>query len=184
MLVGIPALITAAAEGYAGTGAANLLRNVSLQPIDAAPKPVPPDLHPTLQKLPPGRLRDLLIRNAACFDWLTGEGNLAGRIASAEIAGPDGLARIDALRIGVFLQAPETHYPSHSHAAEELYLVLTGNALWQKDAGQFVAIPPGATVLHLSYQRHAMKTEQEPLLALWLWTGDLSFSSYRLHDTA
>jgi hypothetical protein len=28
-----------------------------------------------------------------------------------------------------------------------------------------------------------MKTEGDPLLAFWLWTGDLNFASYRFHET-
>jgi len=27
-----------------------------------------------------------------------------------------------------------------------------------------------------------MRTTDEPLVAMWLWTGDLDYSSYQVHD--
>jgi len=68
--------------------------------------------------------------------------------------------------VGLFWQLAETDYPSHSHAAEELYLVLSGHPLWQKDIGAYAPVTPGTAVHHLPYQRHAMKTERDGFLAL------------------
>lgn len=189
MRADIGELIDGAADAYAAAGtdasraAAELLRGISSQPIVASPKPFPADLGAVLEALPPGPLKDVLIRQAPCFSWMDGGASLAGRIASAEIVGPDGLLPADNLRMGVFLQSRQTHYPSHSHAAEELYLVLVGAPLWQKDNHPFVRVSPGSAVHHLSYQRHSMKTEREAFLALWLWTGDIDFSSYQIHET-
>jgi len=190
MLVDMAALLGSAADAYATAGteaskhAADLLRGVSSRPVNVSPKPFLADLSTALEALHPGPLKDVLMRAASGFDWIGGDGRLSGRLASAELVGPDGILKSDSLRMGVFLQSPQTHYPSHSHAAEELYLVLAGTPLWQKDDGRFEPVSPGSAVQHLSYQRHSMKTEGDALLALWLWTGDLSFSSYQFHETA
>jgi len=189
MLIDLAALISSAAEAYAAAGteaskaAADLLRGVSSRSVSLPPKACPADLSTALEAMRPGPLKDALLRSASGFDWIAGDGRLADRLASAELVGPDGILQADSLRLGVFLQSPQTHYPSHSHAAEELYLVLAGTPLWRKDAGRFEPVSPGSAVQHLSYQRHSMKTEGDALLALWLWTGDLSFSSYQLHET-
>jgi dimethylpropiothetin dethiomethylase len=189
MLADFRELIDGAADAYAAAGtdasraAGNMLRGVSLHPIDASPKSLPAGLSIALEAVPPSPLKSALARQASCFDWMTGDARLAGRIAFTEIVGPDGLLPAANLRMGVFLQSPQTRYPTHSHAAEELYLVLAGTPLWQKDDSPFSPVPPGSAVRHLSYQRHSMKTERDAFLALWLWTGDLSFSSYQIHET-
>ena len=47
------------------------------------------------------------------------------------------------LRFGLYVQAPESFYPPHSHAAEEFYYVLSGTARWQKGEEAFSLKPPG-----------------------------------------
>jgi len=37
-------------------------------------------------------------------------------------------------RVGLFFQSQNTDYPNHRHAAEELYLVVSGNALWSNES--------------------------------------------------
>jgi mannose-6-phosphate isomerase-like protein (cupin superfamily) len=69
------------------------------------------------------------------------------------------------------LLGPAAHYPSHAHRAEELYLVLSGTADWQRGDEPFAARRPGAVIIHASSEPHAMQTAQEPLLALYLWRG-------------
>jgi hypothetical protein len=41
---------------------------------------------------------------------------------------------------------------------------------WQKHA-------PGSLVYHRAWRPHAMRTEDEPLLALFAWLGDLTVAS-------
>ena len=94
-----------------------------------------------------------------------------GRSAFTVIAGPDGLLPVEHYRLGLFLQAPETYYPAHAHDAEELYLVLSGRAVWQAGEERFEA-SPGRFVHHPSTMVHIMETGPAPLLALWAWLGD------------
>ena len=95
--------------------------------------------------------------------------------AWCEILGPK--ARQPSLRIacGFLLLGPDTLYPRHRHAAEEIYLPLSGTAHWQQGDGNWRRRAPGALIHHLSEEPHAMRTADAPLLALYLWRGaDLS----------
>jgi hypothetical protein len=57
--------------------------------------------------------------------------------------------------------------------AVELYLVLGGTAEWQRGDEPWRRRPPGAFILHPSRIGHAMRTLEEPLLALYAWHGVL-----------
>ena len=94
------------------------------------------------------------------------------------IVGPGSLLEDEDIRFGVYLQDPHTIYPAHHHAAEELYIPLSGTALWQKDDGPFVPVTSGTPILHQSYQPHATTTDEKPMLAFWAWLGNLSIDTY------
>jgi len=72
------------------------------------------------------------------------------------------------------VQASNLHYPSHVHKAPELYHIIDGTGLWQMGGREFVAQPPGAWIVHPTGTRHAMETQDEPMLALAIWTDDLT----------
>ncbi len=94
--------------------------------------------------------------------------------AYAEVAGPLGSVPSRTLRCGLVLMAPRTLYPAHAHAATELYHVLGGRARWQRGGEPWAPRAPGAFILHPSGVAHAMETEAEPLLALYVWYGDMA----------
>ncbi|WP_374376094.1 dimethylsulfonioproprionate lyase family protein [Dongia sp.] len=108
-----------------------------------------------------------------------GEENLADRIAFAEIVGPQGALIAPHARLGFTLMAPHTFYPMHAHPAVELYLVVAGHAAWLSPGIEEV-VPPGGFVLHRTGQPHAMRTADEPLLAIYAWQGDLDTPSIYL----
>jgi hypothetical protein len=93
------------------------------------------------------------------------------RYGWAELLGPYGLFASDSARLGFLLLGKGTLYPSHAHAAEELYLVLAGTADWQKGEEPWRPMPPGTTIHHTPHLPHAMRTAAEPLLAMYLWWG-------------
>ncbi len=95
-------------------------------------------------------------------------------LAYAEVAGPFGAVPSRTLCCGLVLMAPSTLYPAHAHAATELYHVLAGRARWQLGGEPWAPRPPGAFILHPSGVAHAMATEAEPLLALYVWYGDMA----------
>jgi mannose-6-phosphate isomerase-like protein (cupin superfamily) len=101
-----------------------------------------------------------------------GEPALAERIAFAELIGPDGPMMSPLVRVGLTLIASHTVYPMHAHPAVELYWVISGQARWVTPRQDRIA-PPGDFVLHRSNESHSMSTAEEPLLALWGWSGDI-----------
>ncbi len=108
-----------------------------------------------------------------------------GGYAFAEIIGEKGLIVSENIRIGLFLQKPQVNYPLHAHEAEELYIILSGNARWKIDEKMFNVIP-GTIIKHQSCQDHATFTEEETLFALWIWTGKIKgrywFKDYSKDD--
>ena len=99
--------------------------------------------------------------------------------AAAYLIGSGVHNRFESMWFGLMLQRPETLYRSHSHAPEELYLVLSGTAEWQKGIGApFASKPPGSLIVHRPNEPHAMLTNTAPLLAMWTWFGDLDRDSY------
>ena len=76
------------------------------------------------------------------------------------------------VRIGLLLQQGNIAYPGHAHDAEEFYFILSGEAHWRIDAREFAA-RPGDMIHHAPCAIHAMQTGSAPLLALWVWRGNL-----------
>jgi len=93
------------------------------------------------------------------------------RYGWAELLGPYGIFASNTARLGFLSLGKDTHYPSHAHAAEEVYLVLAGIANWQKGDEPWRSIPPGSAIHHTPHLPHAMRTAAEPLLAMYFWWG-------------
>ena len=64
-------------------------------------------------------------------------------------------------------------YPWHHHPAEELYVIIAGEAVFEVAGRPPRRLGPGDTAFHASNQPHAMTTEDKPVLAYVLWRGDL-----------
>src|SRR5262249_56744971 len=100
--------------------------------------------------------------------------NIAGSAVSAGPAeGPPALVVDSRLALGVLLLGPETHYPLHSHPAIEVYVTLTPDGGWWRGAGPWRREPAGAVVYHAPNVPHATRAGPTPLLAIYLWHGDL-----------
>jgi mannose-6-phosphate isomerase-like protein (cupin superfamily) len=105
------------------------------------------------------------------------------RYAVAPIVGPDRFGRhcpyfSDRATLGVTLQAPNVDYPAHAHEAVEIYYILAGSADWQQGDGGWQRKAPGDFVLHKAHEPHAMRTGEEPLLAMFAWVSDLMSDVY------
>ena len=119
---------------------------------------------------------DLLSWREAGFGKLSEE--FSKRIFASEIIGPKGIIDNPSMRVGLLLQLDHVPYPKHWHSAEELYLVLLGEAHWSVDDGSPEVRSSENFVHHKSNQPHSMKTTEEPILAMWGWTGDIDGQSY------
>ena len=104
--------------------------------------------------------------------------------AYVEFIGPDGMVQSDDIRLGIYWHDRDTFYPSHRHNAVELYHVLSGTGFWQHLSPTWVPRPAGSFILHGSREDHATRSEAEPILTLWSWTGDISFESYSMDEAA
>lgn len=105
------------------------------------------------------------------------------RYAVAVIFGPDRFGRrcpyfSDRASLGVTLQAPDVDYPAHAHEAVEIYYILAGSVDWQQGDGVWRRKVPGDFVLHEAQEPHAMRTGDEPLLAMFAWVSDLMSDVY------
>ena len=105
---------------------------------------------------------------------------VAKHLAVCEIIGPTGQITHDNIRAGLFFQDADILYPRHSHAAEEIYLPLSGFAAWQASDDDWRLQAPGDIIHHLPFQPHAINTKQLPLLAFWGWADDIGADSYRI----
>lgn len=123
--------------------------------------------------------RDALIAAAPLAHWRetykgTGIGaDFLDRFGCFEIIGRDAPYGCADMR-GFVVYAPSgLHYPWHHHPAEELYLVLAGEAEFAVEGAHARAITPGGSVFHATMQPHAMTTHAHPVMAYVLWRGDL-----------
>jgi hypothetical protein len=100
------------------------------------------------------------------------------RYGWTELIGTRGPVPSTSLACGFLLLGPGIDYPDHRHEAEEIYLPLSGTALWSAGGSGWAPRPPGSVIHHPSWTPHAMRTQGEPLLAMYLWrAGDLAQKS-------
>lgn len=89
------------------------------------------------------------------------------------LIGPDAPLRTDKIAAGLSLQGRDTYYPPHAHQAEESYWIIGGDGDWKVGINPWFPVEPGDSIFHETGARHAMQTNSEPLLAVWLWTSHL-----------
>lgn len=92
------------------------------------------------------------------YGWLEVFGT-RGHFVNDEVAG------------GLLMLGPDIVYPDHHHIAEEIYIPLTGGTEWRMGEGGFHVREAGEVIHHASNVSHAMRTGEEPLMALYLWRG-------------
>lgn len=93
------------------------------------------------------------------------------RYGYVELVGPGRPYPSREMLVGLLLLGPGTHYPDHAHAAEEVYHVVAGTAEWWREDADWAPRSPGSAIHHAPRVRHATRTRDEPLLALYCWRG-------------
>jgi hypothetical protein len=129
-------------------------------------------------------LVDEIVRSADLLEWRQtysaddfGAAFLDG-YGWTELVGLRGPIPSERIACGFLLLGPGIDYPAHAHEAQELYLPLAGTALWQRGRDAFAPRAPGTPILHRPWEAHATSTRNDPLLALYVWTGgDLAAKS-------
>lgn len=165
------------------------IRNVSaaLDRVCGEPREIRPTSHPLIQHLPAAlalahthapEVASVLEPVAELLPWRYSypprhdAPGLESAMGWAELVGPEAPLRSGEVCFGLTLIGPDSYYLPHRHPATELYRVLAGSADWT--AGVETATqPPGSYILHPTNCVHAMRTREEPLLAIYSWTGDV-----------
>ncbi|WP_245414670.1 dimethylsulfonioproprionate lyase family protein [Aestuariivirga litoralis] len=108
-----------------------------------------------------GRLQWTRRRNAEAV----GEPFFSGH-ANAVLVGPGGLEQREDAWIGVTVMAPGIVYPDHDHPPEEVYIALSPGEWWNAEM-DWTAPGPGGLIYNPPGILHAMRSHDEPFLALW-----------------
>ena len=69
----------------------------------------------------------------------------------------------------VVTMPPGLHYPWHHHPAEEMYVVLAGEAEFFREGEPMELLREGDTSFHASNQPHAMETRDSPVMCYVTW---------------
>lgn len=96
------------------------------------------------------------------------------RFGCYELIGHEGVFHSSQMRSFVVYAPAGLHYPWHHHPAEELYLVLAGEAEFLLHGSDSKTLRPGDTAYHASNRPHAMTTRDHPVMAYVMWRGNLT----------
>ena len=127
-------------------------------------------------------LRDAFIAASPHASWReTYKGSRLGadfmdRFACYCLIGEGGPYMTDHIGAYVVYMPAKLYYPYHHHPAEELYLILAGEAEFLLDGAPAKTLGPGDHVFHPSGRSHATQTHDHPMMALVLWRGKMDVS--------
>lgn len=96
---------------------------------------------------------------------------MLSRYGYIELYGPKGQFHCADHRAYLSYWGENIYYDWHHHEAEELYFILSGEAIFHKKGEEDRLLRAGDTTFHASYQPHAMTTTTQPILAFVLWRG-------------
>ena len=98
---------------------------------------------------------------------------------AAQLAGGYGRIPSDQIACGLFLLFPGVRYPMHTHAAEELYLCLSGT-LWLQHGleGTAFDLRPGQYSHTPPHQLHSLQATDSPVLLAYVWIGTLTVPNW------
>jgi hypothetical protein len=88
-------------------------------------------------------------------------------------SGPPALIKDADISFGLMFLGPSTHYPLHSHPADEIYYTVTGPSFWRTADNPWSSREADAIIHHPSWIPHATLAGDRPLVLLYVWQGDL-----------
>jgi hypothetical protein len=95
-----------------------------------------------------------------------------------ELLGPGGLARSDVVRLGVYGMLPNSEYGIRTHPAEEVFVMLAGQADWKRGNADFTRSGVRGRSYHPSMMPHATRVGTQGFMSAYAWRGDLSTAQY------
>ncbi len=104
---------------------------------------------------------------------------ISDKKALVELLGPEGIIKSENIRLGLFGILPNTEYGIRTHPAEEIFIMLAGQAEWLcgsnfykiKNSGEYTHHPPSIP--------HATRTGHLAFMSVYIWFGEISFDGYR-----
>ena len=96
-----------------------------------------------------------------------------------ELLGPQGIIKSKFVRLGLYGILPNSEYGIRTHPAEELFIMLAGQAEWLRGAGKYELKRAGEYSYHPSGMRHATKTTHSAFMSVYIWSGDISTDKYQ-----
>jgi quercetin dioxygenase-like cupin family protein len=97
-------------------------------------------------------------------------------------SGPPALIKDAEISFGLMFLGPQTHYPLHSHPADEIYYTVTGPSFWRTADDAWSSREAGEIIHHPSWIPHATLAGDRPLVLLYVWQGDLDTDAAFLPD--
>ena len=104
------------------------------------------------------------------------------RLGCYSLIGRDGPFASDSLRLFVIYMPAHLHYPWHTHPAEEIYMVLSGEAIFKRKGYDDERLGEGQTMFHQSQLAHAIETKDRPMISLVAWRDHLDTPPILLED--
>lgn len=110
-------------------------------------------------------------------DGVVGEDMLAA-YGFAELIGKLGPFISHKVRCGIGVWGPNVDYPRHTHKAEEVYLVLSGSAIFKVGKSPERLKTSGDVIFVESMTPHGFQTADQAMVVFYLWqAGDLRETS-------
>lgn len=95
--------------------------------------------------------------------------DMLSRYGFVEVIGARGPYVSTSVRAGIGVFGPQVNYPTHHHQAEEVYFVLAGAGVFDVGDAPSRHCRAGDAVHVVSNTPHALHTEREALIVLYLW---------------
>lgn len=155
--------------------------NLPRQPLDPEHRPCSTELQTEtgLQSSGFAELQEQIIASAPFMKWRQIYGNdqhnkFMDRLGCYAIIGEGGPFASDEMRLFIIYMPPNLYYPWHIHPAEELYMVISGHAVFKREGCPDESLTEGQSMFHESNQPHAMETSDTPMLSLVAWRNHLN----------
>ncbi len=103
------------------------------------------------------------------------------RFACYEIIGWDAPFASKSMRSFVVYQPPHLHYPWHHHPAEEIYVVLAGQAEFHMQDEAPRTLSAGDSAFHPSGRPHALTSHHQPVMAYVAWRNHFDIAPVWTH---
>lgn len=96
-----------------------------------------------------------------------------------ELLGPDGIIQSKNIRLGLYGILPYSEYGIRTHPADEVFIMLAGEAEWLRGTENYHVKNVGEYSYHPSGMRHATKTNHLAFMSVYIWSGNISTEDYQ-----